>query len=380
MIGGRSIQLLRVAGIRVGVHPSWFLVVGLLVFLLADQFEAMLVGATPTAGFLVAVAAALLFFGSIALHELGHALEARRSGIGVDGIDLWFFGGVAKLSRDTSSPGEELRVAGAGPAVSLALALGFYALAVVLGGAAEARDVIGYQADATGSVAVLLCANMAVVNAALLVFNLVPAFPLDGGRIARAGIWKATGSRPRATRYAARGGEAFAWLLGAYGLFTLLQSSGFDGLWLMLLAFFLHGAARDAVVGSKVEEALAGTTVADVMVPVPVTVPADQPVLEVREGLLEQFPYAAVTGPDGRFLGVLSRQRADALIAEGRPALTAHEAAEGEGSLGVREDESLEALTGSDGLRSLGAVFAVGEAGELRGVVTLDGLRRALAT
>ena len=175
--GGGSIQLGRIFGIRIGASPSWFIVLFVMIFALSGYFSDTLADSSSTTAYAVAVAGAALFFASLILHELGHAIVARRSGIGISGIDLWFFGGLAKMTRDTSSPGEEFRVAAAGPAVTLVI------MAVCLGFGASTE---AFTQDGETTPAQALLGWLAVVNGFLLVFNLVPAFPLDGGRIARA--------------------------------------------------------------------------------------------------------------------------------------------------------------------------------------------------
>ncbi|HEY8582781.1 MAG TPA: site-2 protease family protein, partial [Capillimicrobium sp.] len=223
---GSSIQLLRVAGIRIGVSTSWFFVLFLFIWLLSERFQEELIG-SDTEAYLLAVAAALLFFASVVLHELGHALAARRSGIQVTGIDLWFFGGVAKMSRDSRTPKEELWVAVSGPIVTgliIAVCLG-------LGVALEGRqftDAALLEPQASASPAIVLLAFLASINVALLIFNLIPAFPLDGGRIARAAAWKVTGDRTKATRFSGRAGLGFAYLLGGFGLYLMLRGETFN--------------------------------------------------------------------------------------------------------------------------------------------------------
>ena len=165
------------------------------------------------------MAAAFGFFGSILLHELGHALAARREGIGVTGIDLFLFGGVMKMSRDTESPGQEFRVSAAGRGhVLLAILLSRVGL-VAIGGSAFV-DAALLRGTAPSSVFDLVLSFLVSMNVLLLVFNLVPAFPLDGGRIARSIAWRLTGDRTKATRFAAFLGQIFAGLLIVYGLYS----------------------------------------------------------------------------------------------------------------------------------------------------------------
>ena len=203
MGGGRSIQLARVLGVRIGVDPSWFIVLFLVIWSLSGSFKNVYPG-HDTKAFFLATLAALLFFASVVLHELGHAVVAMRNGIGIVGIDLWLFGGVAKMSGDTKTPGQEFRVAAAGPAVTALVAIASLAAAHLIGGN---QYLHGVRLHATHYVspAVAILSFLAFINVALLVLNLVPGFPLDGGRIARSIVWWRTGDRDRATRFAAAG-------------------------------------------------------------------------------------------------------------------------------------------------------------------------------
>src|SRR4051812_24080915 len=208
MLGGSSFQLGRIFGIRIGVNASWFLILFLFIFWLSQSFSDVL--DDQTAGYVTALVAAALFFGSIVLHELGHALAARRSGIEVSGIDLFFFGGVMKMNRDTDTPGKEFFVAVAGPLVTLAIVLLGTAVGVAIAGGDAFLDAARLNGAAPNEAATLLVSFLVTMNAVLLAFNLIPAFPLDGGRIARSIVWKLTGDRSRATRFSAYVGQGFA--------------------------------------------------------------------------------------------------------------------------------------------------------------------------
>src|SRR5215217_3682943 len=274
MLGtGGSFQLARVLGIRVGVNASWFVVLFLFIYLFQGSFREQL-NASDTTAFGVAVVAAVLFFGSLLLHELGHALAARREGIEVTGIDLFLFGGVMKMSRDTHSPGSEFRVAAAGPLVTLGLVLVGGLLTILIAGPDRLFDAGRLTGDHTEDIPVVLLSVLVGFNVILLAFNLIPAFPLDGGRIARAVAWRVTGDRGRATRFSARLGQGFAVLLIGYGLYTLLGGDPW-GLWTVLLGWLLGSAARSAIVQSAFSDRLEGITVADLMDAEPVTIPAD---------------------------------------------------------------------------------------------------------
>ena len=378
---GGSIQIARVFGIRIGASPSWFVVLFVLIYLLSDHFEGR-IGGTAAEGYLVAVAAVLLFFVSIVLHELGHALAARREQISTTAIDLWFFGGIAKLSRDTQSPGAEFRIAGAGPAVTFVVA----ALCVGLGAALSdgaALDVMLLRDDEQVSPAVALLGFLGGWNIALLVFNLVPAFPLDGGRLLRALWWAITGDRNKATRAAGRIGEGFAYLLVGIGIFLSVRGSLLDGIWLAVVGLFLAQGARAAIAATAFTERIDGITVADIMDAEPVTMPATATVLQAQDEyfLRYRWEWFPVVDDGGRFVGVVSEQRIDAEIAAGRPALEVGglvETADAE-RWRVPSDRPLESLLGDEHLRAKGALMAVDADGVLRGVVTTEQVRRALS-
>jgi Zn-dependent protease len=377
MLGGSSFQLGRIFGIRIGVNASWFLILFLFLFWLSDSFGKDL--DDQTLGFVAAVIAAVLFFGSIVLHELGHALAARRSGIEVAGIDLFFFGGVMKMSRDTDTPGREFWVAVAGPLVTLALVIVGTAIGVAVAGSQdEFFDAALIDSVVAPPLAVQLVSFLVTMNAILLVFNLVPAFPLDGGRIARAAIWKLTGDRARATRISGYVGQAFAALLVGFGIYLLAAGNATTGLWLAVLGFLLWQSARGAVVQSAVTSRLEGVTVADIMDADPVTVPADLPVQRAYEEFFLRYqgwPWFAVVEADGRFAGIAHRAAVESAARQPEPIPVRELAAD---SAEVREDAPLEALLGSEPLRRLGALMAVDADGRLRGVVTLEQVSRAL--
>lgn len=378
MFGERSIQLVRVAGIRIGASPSWFLVLGVVIYLLSGQFSDAL-GGTETEGFIVAIVAAVLFFGSIVLHELGHAFEARRSGIEVKGIDLWLFGGLAKLSRDSESPGEEFRVAAAGPAVTLILFGISYVIAAVAYGASDVLDVIRLQANTADAVE-LLVSWFAFMNLALFVFNLVPAFPLDGGRLARAAIWKLTNDRTKGTVAAARLGQGFGYAMIAFGAYVLLATEDqFGGVWWIVLGWLIAGSAKSAAVSARVTDRLEGVTVGDIMDTHPVTLPATTRLIDAEEWFQRYHAeWFAVIDDDGRLLGIAERDRIVDAVNSGQPALVASELLTPGDP--VTTEQPLEAVITAEPLRRLGAVMAVDQTGVLRGVLTAEQVRRALTT
>jgi Zn-dependent protease len=230
---GTTLRLGRVAGIELRLHWSLAIAFVLIVWTLAGQALPDVVPDQPLLAYwLVAVAAVVLFYVSLLSHEMGHALMARRLAVTVDGITLWVFGGVARLRSDAVDPGTEARIAIAGPVVSLALAIAF-------GAATFALDTWNGPPLLEGG-----CAWLAASNAVLLFFNLLPAFPLDGGRLLRAWLWHRTGDRYRATARAAWLARILAVAIIALGLVMLIWQGGFSGLWLMFLGLFLLAAIR----------------------------------------------------------------------------------------------------------------------------------------
>jgi Zn-dependent protease len=379
-MGAGSVQLARVFGIRIGASPSWFVVLFLMIYYLSGLFNDLLVGYSNTTAYAIAVAGALLFFLSLILHELGHALVAMRNGIGVTSIDLWFFGGLAKLTREPATPGQDFRIAAAGPAVTLLI----FGLCCVALAVANEDVVRGITLDFDRSTpAVGLLAYLGGINLIVLLFNLVPAFPLDGGRIARALAWKITGDQNRGTRLAARLGQGFAYLLMGLGLYLIFTSDGFGGLWLLLLGWFLAQAARGAVVSSRFSDRLEGVTVADVMDAEPIAVPIDTSVLAARDEFFYRYdlPWFPVVDRLGRFIGIVRQEPVDGAVSDGRPAMTVGDVLDPDADTEslVRRDTPIEQLIGSERLRRFGALMVVDAEQRLCGVVTLDQVRRALA-
>jgi Zn-dependent protease len=373
-----NFQLARIFGIRIGVGISWFFVLFFFIFAVTGPFHEMLGGSRTTA-YLVAVGSVLSFFVSLVLHELGHALVARRNGLTVAGIDLWAFGGITRVS-ESENPGMEFRVAAAGPLVTLAVIL-----ACILVGRLLVNDNSFFEvAVAKGNVhhatpALVWLSWVATINALVLVFNLIPAFPLDGGRIAHAAIWSRTGDRNRATHATGRAGQAFALLLGLWGLLELSRGGSF-GLLMMILALLLYQAAGAAVAQGTLGRRIQNITVADIMDREPVTIPSGLTLLDAQEQffLRYRWPWFAVVDPARRFLGVVRGTRVDAEISAGRPALAVAEVLEEDMPVRIDEEEPLESLLNAEGLGRLGAMVAVDQDGVLKGVVTLAQVRRAL--
>jgi Zn-dependent protease len=288
-----SIRLGRIAGIEIGFNWSLLVVFALIVWTLASGvFPGQNDGLSDTTYFVMAVAAAILFFVSILLHELGHALQAQREGMEIDGITLWLFGGVARFKGMFPSAGAELRIALAGPAVSLALGVLFVAVAGFLA-LPEAVDGV--------------FAWLGFTNLILLVFNLLPALPLDGGRVLRALLWGARNDFGWATRVAAAIGRGFGFLFIAGGLAMFFFQGAFSGAWLAFIGWFLLGAASAEARYLAVRDALGGLRVRDLMVPDPVAVTPDLPLGRFMDEVMWSRRYTSypVVEAGGRAVGLL---------------------------------------------------------------------------
>jgi Zn-dependent protease len=380
VFGGGSIQLARVFGIRIGADVSWFLVLFLIIYTLTGYYRDD-VGAGSNA-FLLATVSALLFFLSILLHELGHAVVAIRNGIPIAGIDLWLFGGVAKLERDTDSPGVEFRVAVAGPLVTLAIAAACFGLGAFISSPDEAFEGAVYDSSVESQATAVLGYLMSI-NVIVLVFNLIPGFPLDGGRIARAIAWKITGDRSRATRFAATLGRGAGWLMVGVGVLAAVSLDVLTGVWLAFIGFFLAQAAQSAHAQAAFAGRIQHLRVGDVMDAEPIAIPSDLALDRAEEEYFLRYgwPWFPVVDGQGRLVGVVSREAVRSVPEQEWPArsiATVMARDEGESGLRARVEDPLESLLGQESLARLGAVMAVDGDGVLRGVVTIERVRRAL--
>jgi Zn-dependent protease len=378
-----QLTLLHFRGIRIGVDYSWFLVLFLAIIYLSGVYRDVLGAASEDSQpYLLAVVTALAFFASILLHELGHAVVAIRNGIPITDITLWLFGGVARMARDTDSPGTEFKVAIAGPVVTLAIALACAGAGIAIAGTDAFWEALTVEENAGLSGGLAMLTWLASINALVLVFNLIPAFPLDGGRIARAVAWRLTGDRNRATRFAARVGQGFSYAFIGLGIVLAVNGVVFTGLWLALIGFILGQSARGHAVQSEFSSRIEGIRVADVMDADPVAIPEDASVERALDEyfLRYRWPWFPVVDAADRFRGLIVREAADAVPEPSRPTQRVGEVLEldATGTLRVRDDAPLESLLGNDALRRLGALVAVDADGRLSGVITADQVGRAL--
>jgi Zn-dependent protease len=382
MTGG-GVTLFRIRGIRIAVDYSWFVVLFLIIFWLSGFYKDVLDEPEgSSAPYLLAVASAALFFGSILLHELGHAFVARRHNIGVAGITLWMFGGFARLEKDSDTPGTEFKIAIAGPLVTAAIVAACFGAGVLLAGDEFKHAALAQDSTRTSGIAALI-SWLGSINLFVLVFNLVPAFPLDGGRIARAIAWWRTGSRTTGTRFAATLGEWFGLFLIAAGLgyFMAYRGDLFGGIWLAFIGFILRGAAKGAIAQTEVTSRIEGISVADVMERDPVAIPEGA---SIEQALDEYFlryrsPWFPVVDTAQRFIGLVDRGAADNVPAVERTSSVVSDVlARDSGSLTIMEDEPLESVLGNEALRRLGALIATDADGRIRGVLTIDAIGKAL--
>ncbi|WP_067799514.1 site-2 protease family protein [Actinomadura formosensis] len=294
-----SIRLGHIAGIRVGINFSVIVIVAILIFGLSfGRFPEVLPGLATWAYLVAGTVSAILLLVSLLVHELAHAVVARRNGIEVSGITLWLLGGVAELRGEPRSAGADLRIAAVGPLASLAVGAVFAAAAV----AAHAITGPGLGVETL--------AYLAGINGLLAVFNLVPAAPLDGGRVLRAFLWWRRGDRTAAAITAARAGRAFGLILIALGFIQFVVGAGFGGLWLILIGLFVVGAASAEEQQTRVNAALHGIRVGEVMTPDPVVANANQTVQNLIDEvvLTHRFStYPLIT--DGRLAGLVTLNR-----------------------------------------------------------------------
>jgi Zn-dependent protease len=380
--GGSPITLFHVRGIRIAVDWSWFFVLFLVIFWLT-QFYGDVLGESSSSGtpFVLALLSAFGFFGSIVLHELGHAIVAMRNGIGISSIQLWIFGGVARMDRESDSPGTEFKVAIAGPAVTLAIVVALTAIGLLAIGPGDFREAVLIESGSGVSGVWAMVGWLASINLLVLVFNLLPAFPMDGGRVVRAIAWRRTGDRTAATRFAAGLGRVFGYIFIGGGLLLIADGYVFSGIWLALIGIVINGSARAASMQTAISGRIEGMRVYDVMDREPVAIPGE---LSVERALDEYFlryrwPWFPVVGEAHRFLGLLDRDRADEVPEVSRSTALVSDLVDGEdGVYEVRDDAPLDTLLGNQNLRRFGALMAVDANGRLSGVITAEQVGRAL--
>lgn len=364
-LGRSGISLFRVAGIEVRLDYTWFFIFALiLVSLAAGYFPRAHPDLPATSYWAASAVATLLFFASILVHELSHALVARASGLPVPAITLFLFGGVSQLAEEPSRPSTEFRVAVVGPIASFALAGAFWMLHAAIAPVAP---------PLTAGVARYL----AWINAALGVFNLLPGLPLDGGRILRAFAWWRTGSLRRGTRIAANAGKGIAVGLMILGGLQIFAGALIGGLWLVLIGLFLRGTAEAGYQNLVILQSLENVRVGDVAIADPVSVSPQLTLQELVEDYLLQNGYRAYPVVEGgSVVGLVSIDALRGLSEEQRRTTTVKQ------RLTPLSDANRVApdLPLSDALKKLGAApggrLLVLEGNQLVGLLTKQGLTR----
>lgn len=360
-----SIRIGRLAGIPIGVQPLWLLIVGLITWSLgAVYYPDQVSGIAPAAAYGLGLLSALLLFASILLHELGHAIVARRNGVEIEEIDLWLLGGVARMAGYPKTAGAELRFAIAGPAVTLAIAAAFGALDAALPNSAPAslRGVVEYQT---------------FVNLAILVFNLLPAFPLDGGRVARALIWARTGNITRATEIAATIGRGFGYVMIALGVLAA-AGGAFGGLWLAAVGFFVIVAARAEEGGLRIRVAFSGREAGRLMSFPAVTIPAGASVAEAVDDYFVRYRYSAFPVIEGkRLVGLVNLATVERVPASRRGSTPVGQIAIHHPSLVIDQHQDVADLLERPAFREIGRAIVLTPGGEV-GIISITDVRQVM--
>ncbi|CAN5378459.1 site-2 protease family protein [soil metagenome] len=284
----------RVAGIDLAIHPSWLVIAFLLTFSLADAlFPRLIPGWTTGQYWLIGVGTAFLFFASVLAHEFSHAIIARRLGLKVAGITLFIFGGATSIETDSRSARDEALIALAGPVASLLIGAAFLGIGALVP-QPEVRAVVGW---------------LGIINIVLGAFNLVPGYPMDGGRVLRAILWRVRGDPLTATRQAAMVGRVIGYLMVAGGITWAFRSRDIgSGLWLALVGWFLATSAEATMQQAGVERSLSGVRVRDAMDAAPAAISPNESVADlVSERMLRGDDRSfLVRHPDGGLAGMVT--------------------------------------------------------------------------
>jgi len=288
-----SIRLFRLAGVEVGIHPSWFIVFGLVTWSLAtNYFPAAIRGLGTAEAWALGIISALLLFASVLVHEMAHSLVARWRGLEASSITLFIFGGVSTLTGEAPRASVEFLVAVVGPLTSFLIAAAAYVGATSFGGDASLEATLGY---------------VATVNALLGAFNLIPGFPLDGGRVLRSAIWQLTGSLRRATRFAVAAGRIVAYAFLIWGFVRVLGGDLLGGIWIAAIGWFMESAATSSLAQVEIERLLSRVFVRDLLTLDPSAVDPEATVRDLIDlYLLPANRRAMPVARDGRLLGMVT--------------------------------------------------------------------------
>ncbi|MEK7688805.1 MAG: site-2 protease family protein [Deltaproteobacteria bacterium] len=293
---GRGIKLFKILGIQISLDYTWFIVFGLVAWSLAQGYFPLIISGLGTFTYiLMGVISAILLFACVLIHELSHSYTSNKLGLDIKEITLFIFGGVARLTKEPDDPVTELKVAVAGPAASIALAAIFWVLMQI-------ADIFSIY-----PVLSAIFEYLAMINMVLVIFNMIPGFPLDGGRVLRSLWWKKTGDLQKATQIASRVGKGFAALLIGFGFFQIFLGNFIGGLWMIFIGMFLQQTADSSYRQLLVKKTLERIKVGDAMTRNVVTIAEDSTLTTVVEKYF--FGYHFVGFPvssDGRITGMLT--------------------------------------------------------------------------
>ncbi|MFQ5623289.1 MAG: site-2 protease family protein [Paracoccaceae bacterium] len=310
-----AIPLFRILGFEIRVDPSWLLIAALIVWSLSSQyFPASLPGRDSGVYFGLGVLAMFGLFGSLLLHELSHSLVARRFGLKVGGITLFIFGGVAELTEEPHDARSEFQIAIAGPLASFALAFLFNLLAAAFAG------------EAGSPAALAFFSYLGFINLVLAIFNLVPAFPMDGGRVLRAALWWRSGDLQAATRTSSRLGTLFGVFLMVYGLMRVFSGGGIGALWMILIGFFVFNASTSSYQSLRLKTVMKDHRIGELMTTDPVCADPDMPLDRlVHDVMLARNVSFLPVVANGVLLGYVDHRQVNGVARGDWPRTTVHD-------------------------------------------------------
>ncbi|MDG5815149.1 site-2 protease family protein [Chitinispirillales bacterium ANBcel5] len=362
---GRKIPLFKLLGFQVNIDLSWFILFFLIVWsLAAGLFPIWVADLAPSTYWLMGLAGALGLFVSIVLHEFMHSFVARRFGLPIKGITLFVFGGVAQMDEEPPSAKAEFFMAIAGPLTSIVLGAVFYLI-----------SLLGVQVPLPPAVSVIFV-YLALINIILAIFNLLPAFPLDGGRVLRSVLWYFKGNIVWATRTAARIGAVFGGLLIAAGFFFMFAGNLIGGLWWILIGFFLYNAAKMSYQQLMMKSLLEGEKVRRFMKPEPVTVRPDMTIERLVNDYIYRYHYKMFpVVENGHLVSCISTQEIKELPREQWTQKTVADIAKScsADSVVSPDDDVIKALNTMN-KTDKSRLLVVNSQGDLQGVITLKDL------
>jgi Zn-dependent protease/predicted transcriptional regulator len=292
-----QIKLGRIFGVEIGLHYSWFIIALLITFSLAGQFQEHNPGWSDGLRWGVSIVTAVLFFAAIVVHELSHAIVAKLRGLPVRSITLFALGGVAQIEKEAADAKTEFWMGIIGPITSFVIGVMCLAITVALGWTPPEFPQRPLPA---------MLMWLGVINIGLAIFNMIPGFPLDGGRVLRGIVWWITGNAVRATRIAARVGQVIAFVMILYGLLQFFRGAGFNGLWIAFIGWFLLSASRESYAQMVISEGLRGLRVGDVM-------SRDLPVVDAHSNI-QTFAEEHLTRTGRRFFVVTLNGQPEGII------------------------------------------------------------------